>query len=168
LLIPREISGLGCKREAIADSIKRLDNIEWITTNRQLKWNPRTHKRTRTIAKTLGLAVNPDKLPRSEDKVRHSRPSTDAKWLAAQHTGQLLKLSLGKNQHKNFDRQQEQAAQRLIDELGSLEGAVDVVNFAMGNARYHKAARKSLYELRTRLAAIKETMAEQQPKAVVA
>jgi hypothetical protein len=146
---------LGCERKAIADSIKRLGDLGWIVSQAQWQWNEKTKRRTRSIGKTLGLSVNLDKLPQAKDKTEHSRPSAEAVSLAAQHTAYLIKLGKSVRQHKNFSRQQEYAAQRLIDELGSFEEAAAVVSFAWDNERFKNSAQKSLYELRTRLSTIK-------------
>ena len=146
---------LGCKSDAVADSIKRLKDLGWITTKEQWQWNEKTKNKTRVIGGTVGLAVNVDKLPQSGDRARHARPSKDAIWFAAQHTGILLKSGVSKRRDKNFDKQQQHAAQRLIEEMGSLGEAADLFNFALSDARFKKVALKSLYEVRSRLSTIR-------------
>jgi hypothetical protein len=155
---------LGCRREAIKDSIERLQSLEWITTERAVKWNPKTHNKTRTIGKTLGLALNLDKLPTQKDRSRHLKPSAEAKWLAGEHTAILTKNGLIANPPKSFYRQQEHAAQRLIEAIGSAKAAVGLFNFALTDARFEKAAKKSLYEVRTRLKSIQQAMADERPE----
>ena len=146
---------LGCERKAIGDSIKRLDALGWITTKEPWQWNEKTKKKTRRMGATVGLAVNLGKLPTSEDKARHSRPSPDAVKLAAKHTASLIKWGISKRRDKAFDRQQEHAAQRLIEEMGSYLEAIYLLNFALKDKRFQTAVKKSLYELRSRLPAIK-------------
>lgn len=146
---------LGCERKAIADSIKRLNRLGWIVSRAPLQWSPNTKRRTRSIGKTVALSLNLAKLPKSADKAKHSQPSPEAVTLAGKHTAHLIKSSLRKKQHKHFDRQQEHAAQRLIERMGGYEEARSLVNFALQDERFQNAARKSLYELRTRLSTLK-------------
>jgi len=95
------------------------------------------------------------KLPQSKDRAKHTQPSPEAVMLASKHTAMLIKSGLRKRQHKHFDRQQEHAAQRLIEKMGGYEEARALVNFALQDGRYQCAARKSLYELRTRFPSVK-------------
>lgn len=158
---------LGCERRAIADSVKRLQDLELIATKKPYSWSERTKRRTRVIGSTTGLSINLDKFPTSADRARHSAPSPDAVNLANRHTALLIKCGFSKRSHKNFDRQQEHAAQRLIDELGGLDPARALVNFALADKRFKKAAQKSLYEVRTRLPKIRAARdAEQVAKSV--
>jgi hypothetical protein len=146
---------LGCERKAIGESIKRLDALGWITTKEQWQWNEKTKKKTRRMGATVGLAANLAKLPQADDRAKHSRPSPDAVKLAAKHTASLIKWGVYKRKDKNFDRQQEHAAQRLIEEMGSYLEAINLLNFAVKDKRFQRAVRKSLYELRSRLPAIR-------------
>ena len=53
---------LGCERKAIAESIKRLNDLGWIVSKAQWQWSEKTKRKTRSIGKTVGLSVNLDKL----------------------------------------------------------------------------------------------------------
>ena len=146
-------SRLGCERGTIADSIKRLSGIGWITTEEPWQWNPNTKRKTRSIGKTVGLSINLDKLPRAQDKTPHPRPSPDALDLAKWHTALLIKNGVGgKTRYKTFDQQQQYAAQRLIDKLG--DRVSDVLDFALNDPRHQKKGRTSLYQVRAKLPAI--------------
>ena len=146
---------LGCERRTIADSIKRLSELGWIVNKPSYQWNEKTQRKTRSIGKTAGLAINLEKLPKPVDKAKHASPSRDAVNLAARHT-EFLKREGSNIRQKNFGRQQEHAAQRLIESMGGdFEKAVALVNFAIHDQRFRRTARKSLYEIRTRLQAIK-------------
>ena len=103
---------LGCERKAVAKSIKRLSDLGWIVSKASWQWSEKTKRKTRSIGKTVALSVNLDKLPQAKDKTKHSRPSPEAVMLANKHTALLIKLGLGKKQHKTFDRLQENAAQQ--------------------------------------------------------
>lgn len=147
---------LGCERRTIADSIKRLSTLGWIVNEKSYQWSEKTKRKTRSIGRTSGLSVNLEKLPQPTDRAKHSPPSPEAVALATGHTALLMKHGLNRRQPKTktFDRQQALAAQRLIDEFGS-EKAYAVLNFALSDARYTKAAQKSLYEVRSRLPALR-------------
>lgn len=145
---------LGCERKTIGDSIKRLAALEWILIKNPFQWSDKTKRKTRFAGATIGLSVNLAKLPQLDDRVKHSQPSAEAKLLAAQHTAMLIKAGLGKRRPKTFDRQQEHAAQRIIDQVGGEREAIEILNFALSDVRFQKAADKSLYELRSRLPAI--------------
>jgi len=142
---------LGCKRDAIAASIEPLEALGWIVCMRPFDWNPKTRRKTRTIGGTVGAGRQPGKI--AKERFKHSQPSPDALELAARHTKFLA--SYRTKQPKNFRRQQEHAAQRIIDALGSFDEAVLVVNFGASDVRFQKAVLKSLYEVRKRLPAIK-------------
>lgn len=146
---------LGCERKAIADSIKRLDALGWIVSKKSWQWNEKTQRKTRSIGKTVALSVNVAKLPQALDRSKHSGPSPEAVRLAADHTKFLVGLGLSARQHKNFEGQQQHAAQRLIEEMGSYEFALDLLNFSDYDDRHRSAVRKSLYEVRTRLRVIR-------------
>ncbi len=146
---------LGCERRAIADSIKRLANLEWIVTKNPWQYSDKTKRKTRFAGATIGLSVNPAKLPQMDDRTKHALPSAEAKSLASQHTAMLIQAGLGKRRPKNFDRQQEHAAQRIIDDLGGDKEAIEILNFALTDVRFQKAASKSLYELRSRMPTIR-------------
>ena len=154
---------LGCERKAIGESIKRLDALGWITTKEPWQWNEKTKKKTRRMGATVGLVVNLGKLPQADDRAKHSRPSPDAVKLANKHTVTLIKWGVYKRKDKNFDSQQEHAAQRLIEGMGSYPEAINLLNFAAKDKRFQRAIRKSLYELRSRLPAIKRAYDAQQP-----
>jgi hypothetical protein len=146
---------LRCERRTIADSIKRLSGMRWITTDKQWQWNGKTKRKTRSIGKTVGLSVNLDKLPQAQDKTKHSRPSPVAIDLARWHTALLIKNGLGgKTRYKTFDRQQQYAAQMLIDELG-IGKVSKVLEFALNDPRHQKRGFSSLYWVRAKLPAIK-------------
>jgi hypothetical protein len=145
---------LACSRDAIADSISRLEAIKWITVERPWQFSAKTKRKTRVIGRTVGLAINSDKLPSADDRATRSKPSQNAVHMASQHTALLVKRGLFRKQFKNFDRFQENAAQWLIDYLGT-DIAFEILNFAMGDKRFQKAAFTSLYKIRSRLPAIK-------------
>lgn len=145
---------LGCSRDAIADSISRLEKIKWLIVERPWQFSAKTKRKTRVIGRTVGLAINLDKLPSADDRAKRSKPSRDAVHMASQHTALLVKRGLFRKQFKNFDRFQENAAQWLIDELGA-DIAFEILNFAMEDKRFQKAAFTSLYKIRSRLPAIK-------------
>lgn len=145
---------LGCERRTIADSITRLSAMGWITTRKPCQWNEKTKRKTRAIGKTVGLSVVLDKLPQAGDKPKRSRPSPEAVSLAANHTAFLKQLGVSTT-YKRFGSQQQYAAQRLIDELGSSEVVEDLIQFAIDDQRFRSAAYKSLYEIRSRISAIK-------------
>jgi hypothetical protein len=145
---------LGCKSDAIAGSVKRLEGPGWVVVERPWQFSAKTKKKTRVIGRTVGLAINWDKLPKPGDRAKRSKPSPDAVNMAAQHTAILVKLGLVRKQFKNFGKHQEHAAQRLIDELGANE-AYELLNFAMEDKRFKKASGTSLYKVRSRLPVIK-------------
>jgi len=156
---------LGCTRNTIGTSIKRLQSLKWISVQRPTDWNEKTRRSTKSIYRPLGLSVNLDKLPLSADRAGRSAISEDARDLAAQHSLIVMKFK-GQSKYnrapKNFDRFQENAAQRLIDELGSYDDAADVVNFAVNDSpQHHKAGITSLYAIRQRLGTIRADMAAQ-------
>lgn len=156
---------LGCTRNTVAASIKRLESLKWITVQRPTDWNEKTHRSSRAIYQTLGLSVNLDKLPVTGDRAKRSAISEDAIDLAAQHT-LIVISSRGQSKHSRspvrFNRFQQNAAQRLIDELGSYDAAAEVVNFAAYDSTGHrKAASTSLYAIRQRLPSILQDMAAQ-------
>src|ERR1039457_5278855 len=45
-------SRLGCKRKAIADSIKRLNGLGWITSKAHWQWSDKTKRKTKSIGTT--------------------------------------------------------------------------------------------------------------------
>ena len=147
---------LECERRTIADSIKRLSGMGWITTEKAWQWNENTKRRTRVIGKTGGLSINLDKLPQAKDKAKHTSPSPDAIELAKWHTALLIKNGLGRKiRYKTFDQQQQYAAQRLIDALGNdINKVSDVLNFVLNDPRHQKDGYSSLYRVRAKLRAI--------------
>jgi len=153
---------LGCERKAVARSIDRLVQAGWITTKQPLHFNEKTKRTTRALARTVGLAVDPDRLPQYEDRAtRPSVISDNAKHLAAQHTAGLIEM--GKSRHpKNFAAMQERAAQRLFDELGDYNTVAAIFNFAAEDPRFVSATQTSLYEVRRRLSAIRKAYAAHQ------
>jgi len=156
---------LGCERKAVAKSIRRLSGLGWIANTVPRSWSEKTKRNTRVIGKTSGLSVNLEKLPQAKDKTKHSSPSPDAVKLAAEHS--ILVTSLGhKRQHKGFSKQQEHAAQRLLDKLGGYELTVNLIQFAIDDERFRSAAYKSLYELRSRISTIKAAFDSAQSAAV--
>jgi Helix-turn-helix domain len=156
---------LGCTRNTIGTSIKRLQSLKWITVQRPTNWNEKMRRRSKAIYVPLGLSANIDQLPVSADRADRSAISEDARELAAQHTLIVMKFkgqSKYKQLPKNFGRFQESAAQRLIDELGSYDDVADVVNFAVNDSpQHHKAGITSLYAIRQRLGTIRTDMAAQ-------
>ena len=156
---------LGCERKAVAKSIKRLNDMGWIVSTVPRNWNEKTQRNTRSIGKTVGLSVNLEKFPQPKDKAKHSSPSPDAVKLAANHTEFLKQLGVS-TKYKHFGRQQEQAAQRLIEKLGDFQAVVDLIQFAIEDQRFRSAAYKSLYEIRTRLPTIKSAYDAAQSAAV--
>lgn len=150
-------SRLGCERRTIAESIKRLSDLGWISTEKSWQWNEKTKRRTRSIGRTVGLSINLDKLPQEKDKAQHRGPSSDAIELANWHTALLIKNNVGrKTRYASFDRQQQHAAQRLIDALGDdLNKVSDILDFAMNDPRHRKAGYSSLYRIRAKLPAIR-------------
>jgi DNA-binding Lrp family transcriptional regulator len=148
---------LGCERKAIRRSIDRLEKLGWITTDVPYQWSGNTRKKTRVLAKTIGLSVNLAKLPQYEDRATRSAVISDeAKELARRHNAALIKLGkYGRRPKNNFARMQERAAQRLIDEFGDFETARQAVNFALHDPRFALAAQKSLYEVRRKVRAIR-------------
>lgn len=152
-------SRLGCERRTIADSIKRLSGMGWIATEEPWQWNAKTQRKTRTIGKTVGLSVNLDQLPQAKDKAKHPPPSPDAVDLARWHTSLLIRNNLGrKTRYKTFDRQQQYAAQRLIDDLG-IDNVSAVIEFVLTDKRHQKTGYTSLYRIRAKLRAIKHDYA---------
>lgn len=145
---------LGCERKAVAKSIKRLSGLGWIVSKASWQWSEKTKRKTRSIGKTVALSVNLDKLPQAKDKTKRSPPSPEAVSLAANHTAFLKQLGVSTT-YKHFGRQQEHAAQRLIEVLGSSEVLVDLIQFAIDDQRFRSAAYKSLYEIRSRIGTIK-------------
>jgi hypothetical protein len=101
-----------------------------------------------------GLSINLDKLPTSVNRTTRTAPSEDAKDLAQQHTTILVQNGKGsryKRSPKRWERHQQMAAQRLIDEVGGdYDAAIEVLNFALTHPTHKKAALKSLYEVRRR------------------
>jgi hypothetical protein len=146
---------LGCERRAIADSVKRLVQLDLIVTKKPYSFSEKTKRKTRKIGAPSGLSINIDNFPTSADRARHSAPSPDAVNLANRHTALLIKHGFSKRAHKNFDRQQEHAAQRLIDATGGFNQALTLLKFSLLDKRFEKAAEKSLYEIRARLPKIK-------------
>ena len=146
---------LGCERRTIAESIERLCGMGWIVRKTPRDWNEKTHRNTRSIGKPAGLSLNMNKLPKPADRTKHSSPSQDAVNLAAHHTTMLKNLQTIKRQPKGFGKQQEYAAQRIIDQVGGFQLAASMIQFAINDPRFRNAAYKSLYEIRTRLRAIK-------------
>ena len=68
---------LGCKRDAIADSVKRLEGLGWIVVQRPWQFSTKTKRKTRVIGKTV------------DDRAKRSKPSRDAVDMArlAQQAG---------------------------------------------------------------------------------
>lgn len=126
----------------------------WITTEKPWTWNEKTKRKTRSIGRTVGLSINVPNLPQSADKTQHAKPSPDAIDLARWHTALLIDNGIGgATRYKTFDRQQQYAAQSLIDTLG--DQVSDVIAFALNDPRHLKQSRTSLYRIRAKLPAIK-------------
>ena len=133
---------LGCEHKAIGRSIRRLCAVGWVVS------------KERGIGRACGLSVNLETLPQKKERTKHSQPSPLAVEYSQWYTGLLIKNGLGpKIRSKTFDRQQEYAAQRLIDELG-VDKFANVVAFALDDPRHRKAACNSLYRVRTKLSVI--------------
>lgn len=147
---------LGCERGAIKRSIERLLALGWITVQSQHGWNPKTHRKTRTMYAPNGLSVNLEKLPTNAERAARSAPSPEACDLAAEHTGVLLQNGNAKYKKlpRYWERHQRHAAQRLIDQAGSYEMAAALVNFALGHPAHTKATLKSLSAVRQKFAKI--------------
>ena len=146
---------LGCERRAIADSIKRLSALGWVRTKEPWQWNEKTHRKTKTIGKTVGLSINLEKLPQAKDKTKHSKPSPDAVELGAWHTALLLRNGLGgKIRYKAFEEQQQYAAQRIIDDLG-IDKFSQFIEFVLTDPRHQKTGYTNLYQVRLKLRDIK-------------
>lgn len=151
---------LGCDRRTVARSIERLAKLKWLTVEQAWDFNEKNRRKTRAMYAPSGLSVNLDELP--TDRARRSAPSEDAKNLAGQHTAVLVQSGVGnryKRTPRRFERHQEHAAQRLIDEVG-YDAIVDILNFALESREHQKAALTSLYAIRQRLKRIRADMAE--------
>jgi hypothetical protein len=151
---------LGCDRRTIARSLDRLEKLGWVTVEEKHDWNPKTHRKTRAQFAPSGLSVNLDRLPTTAERAGRNKPSEEAKDLAAQHTGILARLGGGtryKRSPRLWERHQQHAAQRLIDELGA-DAAFEAVNFALGHPAHKKAVLTSLYALRKRAQQVREDM----------
>jgi hypothetical protein len=147
---------LGCERRTVADSIKRLSDMGWITTDKKWQWNEKTQRRTRSIGATVGLSINLDKLPQAKDKTKHSSPSPDAIDLAKWHTEALVRNNRGhKIRYKAFDQKQQYAAQRIIDDVGSIDKVSAILDFVLNDPRHQKTGLSSLYRVRAKLKTIK-------------
>jgi len=154
---------LGCERETVARSIDRLKRLGWIEVEQRWEFNAKTHRKTRTMYAPLGLSINLEKLPTTADRPTRIEPSEDAKDMAKQHTGILARNGMGsryKRSPKRFERHQQHAAQRLIDEVGGYDAAVEVFNFALEHPAHRKAALTSLYHIRRRVKQIAADMEE--------
>ena len=144
---------LGCERKGVAESIKKLSDMGWIVRKASWEWNEKTKRKTRSIGRTVGLSINLDKLPQAKDRGKPSLPSPDAIKIATGYTAMLK--AMGVRLHKGFGKQQEHAAQRLIEELNGFQPTTALIQFAIDDPQFQKTAYKSLYEIRTRLPAIK-------------
>ena len=158
---------MGCERKAVARSISRLKTAGWVTTSVPYQWNEKTKKKTRVLARTVGLSISVGKLPQQSDRAkRTSAPSVHAKALAKMHTATLVQYAKGGVNRfpKDFGQQQERAAQRLIDELESTTVPYQILAFVLNDQRFSKAGLKSLYEVRLRLKAIRKAFDEETAK----
>lgn len=154
---------LGCERGAIKRSIDRLEKLGWLSVQRQFDWNEKTRRKTRGIFASSGLSVNMERLPTSADRATRNKPSTDAIDLATAHTSWVIANvpSRYKSLPKRWHKQQEFAAQRLIEKAGSAEVAAALVNFALNNSSHKAAARSSLSAVRRKFRAIWEDYAKE-------
>lgn len=152
---------LGCERGAIKRSIERLKAAKWIVTKEAWQYSEKTKKKTRALAKTVGLSIVLDKLPQYSNRAtRPSAISEEAKELARRHNAALIKLGRYGRRPKNFAQMQERSAQRLIEEFGGSEMVRTVINWALQNPRFMKTVHKSLYEVRRKAREIRKAYDE--------
>lgn len=157
---------LGCERGAIKRSLDRLKTLGWITVKEQHEWNPKAHRKTRSMYAPSGLSINMNRLPTAEDRAKRSALSEEARHLAAQHTAIVIQNSNGKYKRlpKNWERHQTAAAQGLIDRVASYDVALYLVNFALKHPSHKKAAVRSLAAIRQRFPKIWADYAQEAAK----
>lgn len=153
---------LGCERGAIRRSLDRLEKLRWVTVKKSFDWNDKTRRKTRGIFGSSGLSVNLEKLPKLADRATRNEPSPDAIDLADGYTAWVVSNvpSRYKSLPKRWHAQQRYAAQRLIENAGSVETAEVLVNFALNHPAHQAAARASLSAIRRKFGAIWKDYAE--------
>ena len=158
---------LACNRKTISRAIERLEQLKLISVKRDFEWNPKTHRKTRTMYAPLGLSVNLDALPKRTKKTSVERISEEAKELALEYENLWVQLNRGYGKYKrlpkNWKRHTQESAQRFIDACnGDSELALDVLNFAVMDEEYQPLAKRGLYHVVRSLKRIRKDYDEEQ------